>query len=106
MICQKCGLSQATVHRTNTVFRTKIEEHLCVLCADVSMEPTSPAPAADPFAHIRRNDRIRAAEVRVISPEGKQLGIMQITEALKLAAQAGLDLVELAPSGVPPVCRI
>ena len=107
MICQKCGLNQATVHRASTVYRTKIEEHLCSFCADVSMEPTSQAPVvADPFAHIRRNDRIRAEQVRVISPEGKQLGIMPIAEALKLAAQAGLDLVELAPGAMTPVCRI
>ncbi len=49
---------------------------------------------------------IRAREVRVIDDEGKQLGILQIREALEMASQRGLDLVEVAPNAVPPVCRM
>jgi translation initiation factor IF-3 len=60
----------------------------------------------DPFANIRRNARIRVPEIRVISPEGKQLGIMQTGKALTLAQQFNLDLVEVAPNAQPPVCRI
>ncbi|MFA5264252.1 MAG: translation initiation factor IF-3 [Opitutaceae bacterium] len=60
----------------------------------------------DPFAAIRRNARIRVPEIRVISPEGKQLGIMQTAKALALAVQFNLDLVEVAPTAQPPVCRI
>jgi len=45
-------------------------------------------------------------EVRVISPEGEQLGIMPIREALLLAQERNLDLVEVAPNAQPPVCRI
>ena len=60
----------------------------------------------DPFASIRRNHRIRAHQARVISPEGKQLGIMPTEKALQLATQVGLDLVEIAPNAQPPVCRI
>ena len=60
----------------------------------------------DPFANIRRNLRIRAPEIRVISPEGKQLGVMQTTKAMALAQQFSLDLVEVAPNAQPPVCRI
>ena len=60
----------------------------------------------DPFANIRRNARIRVPEIRVISPEGKQLGIMQTSKALSLAQQFNLDLVEVAPNAQPPVCRI
>ncbi|HWP57264.1 MAG TPA: translation initiation factor IF-3 [Candidatus Acidoferrales bacterium] len=52
------------------------------------------------------NHRIRAREVRVIGPEGNQLGIMPLDQALKLAEAAGLDLVEVAPEAQPPVCRI
>jgi translation initiation factor IF-3 len=59
---------------------------------------------ADRF--VRINDRIRAKEVRVIDEEGKQLGIMPPFEALKLARGQGLDLVEVAPTASPPVCRI
>lgn len=60
----------------------------------------------DPYAHIRRNLRIKAAQVRVIGPDGGQLGIMTSDQAYKLAQQVGLDLVEVAPNAQPPVCRI
>ena len=52
------------------------------------------------------NRRIRASEVRVIDPDGEQLGIMSIDEALDRAEDAGYDLVEVAPQARPPVCRI
>jgi translation initiation factor IF-3 len=60
----------------------------------------------DPFAHIKRNDKIRVPEIRVISPEGKQLGILPTERALALARQYNLDLVEMSANAVPPVCRI
>jgi translation initiation factor IF-3 len=60
----------------------------------------------DPFAAIRRNHRIKVPQVRVISPEGKQLGIMDTPRAINLALEVGLDLVEFAPNANPPVCRI
>src|SRR5471030_765551 len=60
----------------------------------------------DPFANIRRNHRIKVPQVRVISPEGKQLGIMDTPKAVNLALENGLDLVEFAPNAVPPVCKI
>ena len=60
----------------------------------------------NPFANIRRNHRIRSTEVRVISPEGKQLGILATSTAIGLALEVGLELVEVAPHAKPPVCRI
>ncbi|HXH12652.1 MAG TPA: translation initiation factor IF-3 [Alphaproteobacteria bacterium] len=54
----------------------------------------------------RVNEMIRVREVRVISPEGEQLGILPIEEALALARDRDLDLVEVAPNERPPVCRI
>ena len=60
----------------------------------------------DPYAHIRRNSRIRVPQIRVISPEGKQLGVLPTEKALSLAQQFNLDLVEVAPNATPPVCRI
>ncbi|HXA80388.1 MAG TPA: translation initiation factor IF-3 [Opitutaceae bacterium] len=60
----------------------------------------------DPFANIRRNYRIKVPQVRVISPEGKQLGILDTAKAISLALEVGLDLVEVAPNATPPVCRI
>ena len=49
---------------------------------------------------------IRARTVRVIDPEGNQLGVLPIEEALRLSDEAELDLVEVAPAAQPPVCRI
>ena len=60
----------------------------------------------DPFANIRRNHRIKVPQVRVISPEGKQLGVLDTPKAINLALEVGLDLVEVAPNATPPVCRI
>lgn len=54
----------------------------------------------------RINHRITAREVRVIGPEGEQLGVLRLGDALAAAEQAGLDLVEVAGTAVPPVCRI
>ena len=55
---------------------------------------------------IRINEKIRAREIRVIDENGEQLGILAPFEALKLARERGLDLVEVSASAVPPVCRI
>ena len=49
---------------------------------------------------------IRAREVRVIDPEGNQLGVISIAKALAVAADFGLDLVEVSPNAEPPVCKI
>lgn len=54
----------------------------------------------------RINEKIRAKEVRLIGPDGKQIGIVPLAEALRKAEDYGLDLVEIAPNAVPPVCRI
>lgn len=52
------------------------------------------------------NEQIRDKEVRLIGEEGQQLGIMSSREAMKLAEDAGLDLVKIAPTANPPVCKI
>lgn len=52
------------------------------------------------------NDEIRAQEVRLIADDGSQVGVVSINEALQRAQQANLDLVEIAATSVPPVCRI
>jgi len=54
----------------------------------------------------RKNDRIRIPEIRVIGPDGKQIGVMKTKDALAAAKEAGLDLVEISPTARPPVCRI
>lgn len=55
---------------------------------------------------VRVNHRIRAREVRLIDKEGVQVGIVPLSKALEMAEEAGLDLVEVAPTANPPVCRI
>lgn len=55
---------------------------------------------------MRINREIRAARVRVIDKDGGQLGVLSIGEALIRAEQAGLDLIEIAPTAEPPVCKI
>lgn len=52
------------------------------------------------------NEQIRDKEVRLIGEDGEQLGIMSAKEAMKLAEDAGLDLVKIAPTAKPPVCKI
>lgn len=54
----------------------------------------------------RRNGKIRAREVRVLDEDKQQLGVMSLSDALRLAQSRGRDLVEIAPNATPPVCRI
>ncbi len=54
----------------------------------------------------RTNERIRVREIRVINDEGEQLGIMSPHQAIAIAREKGLDLVEISPTATPPVCRI
>ena len=55
---------------------------------------------------LKVNERIRAREVRVVDEEGNQLGVMTLPDAMKAAREAGLDVVEISPNAVPPVCKI
>jgi translation initiation factor IF-3 len=60
----------------------------------------------DIVKELRVNRWIRAKEVRLIGETGAQLGVFPIDKALQMASERGLDLVEVAPSSVPPVCRL
>ena len=55
---------------------------------------------------LRINEEIRTKEIRLIDNEGEQLGVMSPREAVKIAQERGLDVVEVAPNAVPPVCKI
>nr|WP_207948428.1 translation initiation factor IF-3 [Metallococcus carri] len=57
-------------------------------------------------AEPRINDRIRVPEVRLVGPNGEQVGIVRVEDALRLAAEADLDLVEVAPMAKPPVAKL
>ena len=52
------------------------------------------------------NERIRASEVQVISSDGQNLGTLPTRKAIEIAAQEGLDLIEISPNAKPPVCKI
>ncbi len=71
-----------------------------------SNQPQRPAQRSREDKGPRRNDRIRAPEVRVISPKGEMLGIMPTPKALELANEFGVDLIEIAASANPPVCKL
>lgn len=58
------------------------------------------------ISEVMINEQIRDKEVRVISESGEQLGIMASKEAMKLAEEAGVDLIKIAPTAKPPVCKI
>src|SRR3954453_11759236 len=68
--------------------------------------PIPPIDKRSAKSFIRTNERIRAREVRVIDENGEQLGVMAPFEALKMARERSLDLVEISPNAVPPVCKI
>jgi len=60
----------------------------------------------DIIKQLRVNDRIMAKEVRLVGDKGEQLGIMPVIQAREAARKQNLDLVEVAPTAVPPVCRL
>jgi len=60
----------------------------------------------DIIKQLRVNERIRAQEVRLVGEKGEQLGVMTLSQAREIARNHNLDLVEVAPTSVPPVCRL
>jgi translation initiation factor IF-3 len=88
-----------------------VRKAICYISAHAG-DLASPAPATSQEGyHIsskeyRVNEQIRVPEVRVIDSDGKQLGVMPTRQAMALAQEKSLDLVEVAPNAEPPVCRI
>jgi translation initiation factor IF-3 len=68
--------------------------------------PFAPRSSSSSGSFVRVNGKIRAREVRVIGPEGNQLGVMALADAINLARQHAVDLVEIAAGANPPVCRL
>ena len=69
--------------------------------------PPRPPDEKEPLiSDPRTNDRIRVPEVRLVGPNGEQVGVVRIEDALRLAQEADLDLVEVAPNSKPPVAKI
>jgi translation initiation factor IF-3 len=80
------------------------------LWASLETNPVALSGTLDQGGHIssepRINDRIRVPEVRLVGPNGEQVGIVRIDDALRLAQEADLDLVEVAPQARPPVVKV
>ncbi len=70
----------------------------------IARRPHNAPPTRDTGPRV--NDRIRAPEIRLIGPEGENLGVVAPARGMALAEEAGLDLVEISPNAVPPVCKI
>ncbi len=68
--------------------------------------PFPPRNFSSSGSFVRVNGKIRAREVRVIGIDGKQVGIVSLADALNMARAHGVDLVEIAPTANPPVCRV
>ncbi len=70
----------------------------------IARRPHNAPPTRDTGPRV--NDRVRANEIRLIGPEGQNVGVTTPDRALELAQQVGLDLVEISPNATPPVCKI
>ncbi|ETX14558.1 translation initiation factor IF-3 [Roseivivax halodurans JCM 10272] len=70
----------------------------------MARRPHNAPPTRDTGPRV--NDKIRVAEIRLIGPEGENVGVVTPARGLELAEQAGLDLVEISPNAKPPVCKI
>ena len=95
------------VHRASVCAAAEVRR----LCVVVTASPTGAAArrmtqGGAISVETRINDRIRVPEVRLVGPNGEQVGIVRIEDALRLAVEADLDLVEVAPMAKPPVCKL
>ncbi|HBZ45196.1 MAG TPA: translation initiation factor IF-3 [Maritimibacter sp.] len=70
----------------------------------MARRPHNAPPTRDTGPRV--NDRIRSPEIRLIGAEGENVGVVTPQRGMELAAQAGLDLVEISPNATPPVCKI
>ncbi|MCB1342427.1 MAG: translation initiation factor IF-3, partial [Pseudooceanicola sp.] len=70
----------------------------------MARRPHNAPPTRDTGPRI--NDKIRAPEIRLIGADGENVGVVSPSRALDMAVEAGLDLVEISPNAVPPVCKI
>ena len=98
------------------VRRGRVEASVCVRAGEAFLVPEellrrtrenpSPQHRSSTISDPRINERIRVPEVRLVGPNGEQVGIVRVEDALRLAAEADLDLVEVAPTAKPPVCKL
>ncbi|CCI53842.1 Translation initiation factor IF-3 [Nostocoides jenkinsii Ben 74] len=81
-------------------------EVFVVSASRIERERTDSTLRSNTISEPRINDRIRVPEVRLVGPNGEQVGIVRVEDALRLAAEADLDLVEVAPMAKPPVAKL
>ena len=96
--------------------RDRVEASVCVRAGEAFLVSEGPsggrgitrrlAQRSSTISDPRINERIRVPEVRLVGPNGEQVGIVRVEDALRLAAEADLDLVEVAPTAKPPVCKL
>ncbi|SMB95994.1 bacterial translation initiation factor 3 (bIF-3) [Desulfonispora thiosulfatigenes DSM 11270] len=79
---------------------------LCLLCGWIFPSALFILEVTSISKDLRINEEIRVKEIRLVDEQGGQLGIMSPKEAIDIATEKGLDVVEVAPTGRPPVCRI
>jgi len=70
----------------------------------IARRPHNAPPQRDTGPRV--NERIRAPEIRLIGPEGENIGVVTPERAMQIAEEAGLDLVEISPNAAPPVCKV
>ena len=98
------------------VRRDRVEASVCVRAGEAFLVSEGPSGGrgvtrrltqrSTTISDPRINERIRVPEVRLVGPNGEQVGIVRVEDALRLAAEADLDLVEVAPTAKPPVCKL
>ncbi len=105
---QSCGLKaggRASILRADPLdLRSIIVRHHRRNAAIARRPHNAPPPQRDTGPRI--NERIRAPEIRLIGAEGENVGVVTPGRALAMAVELGLDLVEISPNAVPPVCKI
>ncbi len=89
--------------RTGGAFRAPLDAQPCCRPGGHRRPPVSGGHISEEY---RINDRIRVPEVRLVGPNGEQVGIVRIEDALRLAQESELDLVEVAAAARPPVCKL
>ena len=94
-----CGLNRIT---SASIF-PDVDSHR-KRSAPIARRPHNAPPTRDTGPRV--NDRIRAPEIRLIGAEGENLGVVSPAQALEMASEVGLDLVEISPNATPPVCKI
>ena len=104
---QRGGETRPSAHGAGLASAVDDAEAVSLLRARrAGVSHTGRHPGGPISTELRINDRIRVPEVRLVGPNGETVGIVRIEDALRLAQESDLDLVEVAPTARPPVCKL